>query len=429
VVVGLSGGADSVALADVLGVLSGRLGFRLVAAHLDHGLRPDSAADAAFCDERCRALGIPLVTGAADVRARALRDRRGIEDAARAERYDFLRRVKREAGARLIAVAHNRDDQAETLLLRLLRGAGHAGLSAMRPRQGDLIRPLLGVPREAIERYLRARGLEWRQDPTNADTALARNRVRHELLPLLEARFNPKLRATLAQTASLLTDETAFLEDVADAEWGRIGRAANGSATLNRAVLAGRPRALARLVVRRAFFEAGGLRAVTAGHVEKVLDLACRKDSSGRKLPLPGGREAHVVFDELLIGPRRPRVEAFSMPLEVPGRVELPDGRLVVAETAAGPAVSNGETAVVAAPEDGVALVVRTRRPGDRVLVRGHEQSLKRFLMARRTGAYERPALPLVAAGSRVLFVPGEAVESPPGRRFVKLSLREGRQA
>jgi tRNA(Ile)-lysidine synthase len=426
VVVGLSGGADSMALTDVLATLSRLRGFRLVAAHLDHGLRPDSARDAEFCAERCRELGVPLRAGRADVQGRARREHAGLEDAARRERYAFLRRVQEEEGARWVAVAHNRDDQAETLLLRLLRGSGRVGLSAMRPRSGDLIRPLLAASREKIERHLRARGLGWREDPTNADPAFHRNRVRHEVLPGLEARFNPKLRATLAQTASLLADEAALLEELAEGLWARAGRTVAGGAVLRRAELAKSPRALARLVVRRALAEAGGLAAVSASHIEKLLDLACRKYSSGRKLPLPGGREARVVFDEVRIGGRPSVSAAFALALRVPGRVALPDGRVVVAESAAGPAVSNGETAVVAAPEEGGVLVVRTRRPGDRVRFHGREVSLKRFLMGRLIAADERAGLPLVAAGSHVLFVAGQAVESAPGRRFVKLSLREG---
>ena len=206
IVVGLSGGADSVALVDALASLRRRRGFRLVAAHLDHGLRPGSRDDAAFCAAFCPTLDVPLRTATADVRARAARERGGLEQAARRERYAFLRAVREEEGAAAIAVAHTRDDQAETLLLRLLRGAGATGLAGMRPRAGDILRPLLDVSRADVLDHLRERGLAWREDPSNADPAHRRNRVRHELLPYLEARFNPEIRAALARTASLLAD-------------------------------------------------------------------------------------------------------------------------------------------------------------------------------------------------------------------------------
>ena len=146
-VVGLSGGADSVSLLHALHSLAEEDGFRLVAAHLDHGLRPDSARDAAFCRRLCRALGVPLRVGRADVRARAARDGGGIEEAARLERHAFLEAVRVREGALWIVLAHTRDDQAETVLLRLLRGSGSAGLGAMRARAGHLLRPMLRVSR------------------------------------------------------------------------------------------------------------------------------------------------------------------------------------------------------------------------------------------------------------------------------------------
>lgn len=424
-VVALSGGADSVALTDVLTTLSRRNGFRVVAAHLDHGLRPDSAEDAAFCRRLCRELGIELRLGQADVRTRSRRDHLSLEDAARRERYAFLRTVQKEEGAAALAVAHTRDDQAETLLLRLLRGSGATGLSAMRQRRDEVIRPLLGVSRQAVRRHLATRQLGFREDPTNADPSHFRNRVRHELLPLLETRFNPGIRETLAQTASLLADEAALLGELADRIWQRAGRVEGAVAVVTRSVLAREPRPLVRLVLRRALAEAGGLQGVSAGHVEKLASLVCSPAASGRRLPLPGGREAQVAFDELRLGQRLTPARSFALKVAVPGRVELPDGTALFAEAARGPAVSNGKTAVVAAPADRD-LVVRTRRPGDRVRYRGRQISLKRFLVNRRVGAFRREGLPLVAAGSQVLFVPGEPVESPPGTTFVKLWLVEG---
>ena len=414
------------ALTDALATLSRVKGFRLVAAHLDHGLRPESGDDATFCASLCQSLGVAFRVGTAAVRARARREHSGLEDAARRERYAFLRRVKEEEGATAIAVAHTRDDQAETLLLRLLRGAGSTGLSAMRPQNGDVIRPLLAVSRLAVQRHLEARSLGWREDPTNADPAFLRNRVRHELLPLLEARFNPRLRETLARTASLLADEAALLAEMAEGLWKRAGRVEAGEAVVLCRELAEAPRPLARLALRRALAEAGGLAGVAASHIEKLLELVRSKAPSGRRMPLPGAREATFAWSELIIRPRLCVARPFALELGVPGRVDLPDGKAVLAEAARGPAMSNAESAVVAAPADGVPLVVRTRRPGDRVRYRGRDLSLKRFLVSRRVAALERTGLPLVAAGSQVLFVPGQPVESPPGRVYVKLSLVEG---
>jgi tRNA(Ile)-lysidine synthase len=300
-VVGLSGGADSVALTDALAALRRRRGLRVVAAHLDHGLRPGAVEDAAFCDHLCRSLEVPLRAGRADVRSRAAREKGGIEQAARRERFAFLRRVAAEEGAAAIAVAHTRDDQAETLLLRLLRGAGATGLAGMRPRSGDVVRPLLAVSRREVLGYLRERGLAWREDPSNLDTAHRRNRVRHELLPYLEARFNPRVRAALARTAALLADEAAHVRAEAEALLDGIAREEDGAVVLRRAPLAGAPKALARAALRQALSRAGGLGQVGADHVERLLRLACGKAPSGRRLPLPGGREARFTRDEVRI--------------------------------------------------------------------------------------------------------------------------------
>lgn len=310
VVLGLSGGADSVALLDALVSLVGRRGFRVVAAHLDHGLRPGSAGDAASCRSLCERLGVPLHTAVADVSARARRERGGLEQAARRERYTFLRRVREETGAVAIAVAHTRDDQAETLLMRLLRGAGATGLGGMRPRVGHVVRPLLGVSREEVLAHLRDRGLEWREDPTNTDLRYLRNRIRHELLPYLEARFNPALREGLARTAGLLADEAVHLRGEADALLERIARTEGANVVLDSSALAAAPPPVARVAVRQALRRTGGLARVRAVHVERILALARSKDPAGRRLPLPGGREVRYRQGELCLGPRMTVAEA-----------------------------------------------------------------------------------------------------------------------
>jgi tRNA(Ile)-lysidine synthase len=303
-VVGLSGGADSVALVDALASLRRRRGFRLVAAHLDHRLRPGSAEEAAFCAVLCAQLDVPFRTDTADVRARAAHERGGLEQAARRERYAFLRRVEGEEAAAAIAVAHTRDDQAETLLLRLLRGAGATGLAGMRPRSGDVVRPFLDVSRAEVLAHLRERGLAWREDPSNADLAHRRNRVRHELIPYLEERFNPGIRAALARTAALLADEAAHVRAEAEALVARIAREENGALALRRASLAEAPAALARAAIREALVRAGGLTQVGALHVERILQLARAKAPSGRRLPIPGGREARFTRDDVRIEER-----------------------------------------------------------------------------------------------------------------------------
>lgn len=304
IVVGLSGGADSVALIDALASLRRRRGFRVVAAHLDHSLREGSADDAAFCHSLCESLGVPMRGGTARVRERASREKGGLEQAARRERYSFLRRVRDDEGAALVAVAHTLDDQAETLLLRLLRGAGATGLGGMRPRSGDLVRPLLQVTRAQVLEHLRSRGLPWREDPSNADPAHRRNRVRHELLPYLEQRFNPRVREALARTAGLLADEASYMQAQAAALSAETVRREGDVLVLDRRALARAPIALARAALRQALREAGGLRGLGQGHVERLLRLAGSPAPSGRTLPLPGGRQVRFTHRELRLEKR-----------------------------------------------------------------------------------------------------------------------------
>ncbi len=304
VLVALSGGPDSVALLDALCESGRRRRFETLAAHLDHGLRPESAADAAFCRDLCERLGVRLFVGTADVRARAGRDRSGIEDAAREERYAVLRRVAEAEGAAAIAVAHTRDDQAETFLLRLVRGSGSAGLGAMRSRAGVLIRPMLGVSRIEVLEHLRARSLEWREDQSNSDLGYARNRVRHELLPYLERHFNPRIRETLARTAALLADDHDRLAEGALALYRRAARRDGAGVVLDGEALRHAPRPVARQLVRAALAEAGGLVSVKAAHVEQILDTSSRQGPAGRRLPLPGGREALFRFGNVRIALR-----------------------------------------------------------------------------------------------------------------------------
>jgi tRNA(Ile)-lysidine synthase len=427
VVAGLSGGADSVALLDVLSALAPARGFTVVAAHLDHGLRAASAADAAFCADLCRRMGVAFETTRADVAARARREKGGTEEAARAARYAFLREVKERRRATVIAVAHTLDDQAETFLLRLLRGAGSAGLGAMRLLSGDVVRPMLESTRRDVIAHLEARGLAWREDETNADRSFLRNRTRHELLPYLEQRFNPKVRQALARAASVLADEAFVLAEEGGSLVECAGYAEGAALLLDRSALASVSRAVARAAVRSALERTGGLRGVALTHVDRILALATAARPSGKRLPLPGGREAVVEFAYLRIGPRRAPAEAFAVDVPVPGRVDLPGrGLSLEAQTAAGPGASNGVTAVVAAPDG--PLTVRTRRPGDRVRAKGRDMSLKKFLMERRVPADERAGLPLLAAGSRVLWVPGQELEEEMGaRHYVRVRLDKKR--
>ena len=294
VIVGLSGGPDSVALLDGILCVADEQELTVVAAHLDHGLREGSGNDAAYCAALCRNLGVPFRAARADVRARAQKDKRGLEDAARKERYAFLKRVAEEEGARFIFVGHNQNDQAETLLMHLLRGAGTTGLAAMRPRRGMLLRPLLDVPRKQILAHLEARGLAFLQDASNESLAFTRNRIRLELLPVLRA-LNPRVVEALARTARLLRSDDEGLRTVALGLRHLWTPTPEGGRSIPVAVLAATSAAVAARVVLDGLKATGGRGGVGGLHIESLVRLARSNRAMGRRVVLPGNREA--VFE------------------------------------------------------------------------------------------------------------------------------------
>ncbi len=283
--VALSGGADSTALLAILMRLRDLGELAMVSAcHVDHGLRPDSAADAEACAKLCEGLGTPLDVARVEV------ERAGnLQAAARKARYAALRGAAARAGADRLATGHTRGDQAETVLSRLLRGAGARGLSGIPARRGWVVRPLLSVTRSEIVAYLGERGLSWREDPSNGSLRFLRNRLRAEVLPALEA-LAPGLEARLAAMARLLFEDDRALDRGAAALLSRSPAPSAGE--LLRA-----PLAIQRRVVRRLWRRAAGPeRDLGAEHVEAVLRLAAR----GRpgRVDLPGGFAARVVGRE-----------------------------------------------------------------------------------------------------------------------------------
>jgi tRNA(Ile)-lysidine synthase len=300
IVIGLSGGADSVSLSVLLPDVAREFGAEVVSlAHLNHGLRPGAADDQRFCGECAARLGLPFDTETADVRALARERKTSIEDAGRIARYAFLRQVMASRSATRIAVAHTRNDQAETVLMRLCRGAGPKGLASIFPKRGPVIRPLLDVRRAAIEAFVAAEGVAFREDPTNRDVTIARNRVRHELLPYLARHMGDGIVDVLARQAVIARD---------DADW--LGQAATESArslvleeetgiSVDAAGLRQLHPALARRVVHEVLGRAapdrfGGRRFVGFDHVDAVLRLS-GADSAGRgeTIDLPGLRVKH----------------------------------------------------------------------------------------------------------------------------------------
>jgi tRNA(Ile)-lysidine synthase len=282
-IAGVSGGADSTALALALAEVAPRLGARLAGlAHLNHQLRDAADADEACCRALAARLGVAFDSRRVDVAAEARAGRTSIEDAARTVRYLFLSEVAAAHGATRVAVGHTRNDQAETVLLRLARGAGPVGLAAIYPRAGQVIRPLLDTRRSEVEVWLRQRGQTWREDESNQDRTIPRNKVRHELLPWLIEAFGAGVVDVLARQAALSRDDAEWFELVATETADRLVIQDGTIVTLEQGALGALHPAIGRRVVLAALRRTAGSgrRSLGGGafvgfeHVEAVLALA-----------------------------------------------------------------------------------------------------------------------------------------------------------
>jgi tRNA(Ile)-lysidine synthase len=288
VLVGVSGGSDSVALTRALLALAPTSGFTVAGlGHFNHQLRPTAARDEEFCRALAGQLGLPFVAGRADVSAHAAVNRLSIEDAARRLRYDFLERAARDAGATQVAVGHTLDDQAETVLLKLMRGAGPAGLGGVYPRKGIVIRPLLEASRDDLRAWLASLGQPWVEDETNADLSNPRNRVRHRVLPELDAAYGGSTRGAMARAAELAREDGQWLDETAEARFQALVTDGQDCLNVDAAALLAEPPALQRRVILRAMRTRGGGREVGLEHVE--LALAVLRGHS-RAADVPGSR-------------------------------------------------------------------------------------------------------------------------------------------
>lgn len=411
----VSGGADSVCLLHWLKGQAAEQGFTLTAAHFNHRLRgAESDRDAAFVEKLCREWKVPCVVGTGDVSGEAQRRGAGIEETARALRYDFLEQTAAELGAGLIATAHNANDNVETMLLHLIRGSGLQGLTGIRPRRGKLIRPFLTTTRAQILAYLEEHRLPHVEDSTNADTAYARNRLRHQVIPLLEE-LNPALISRLSDTVGYLRADNDYLTAQAMAAVRGAEPTVTGGLVLPADAIARSPDPIAVRAVG-ALLGRLGAHQYRSAHLLSVVELARSGHPSGW-VDLPHGLTARRAYGLLVLEPTAAESGWTPVPLNVPGETPLPElGWKLVCRPVQAPAEPPTDPFVCYLDPSALdgPLTVRPRETGDGITLPGRpHKSVKKLLIEAKVPRLDRERLPVVADGAGPVWLGGFGPDAP----------------
>lgn len=406
--VAVSGGADSVAMLHILVRLGGPRRWALEVLHFDHGLRgEESDGDRHLVEELAARLGLPCHVEGADVRAAA--QGANLEQTARQLRYGFFARVRERRGLDVVATGHTASDQAETVLMRLLRGAAAESLAGIRPvNDGWIVRPLIEATREDVREWLRAEGLEWREDSSNIDSCYDRNRMRHELLPMLRREWNPAVDAALARLATAFARDEEFWDTQVEAVWAASATRSRYGIVVDLKTLGKAHAALQVRVWKKACAEAAGAAPRIEGeHLEALLKLARQRAGAG-KLSLPGVR-AWRSFHQVLIQPADRTIERPSgVELGVPGEAALEQAgiRIRLRRTEPGAEAYNEiserlDGALAPGP-----FMLRTWRDGDAYRPRGSRgrRTIQALLQSRRVAAWERCTWPVLEWHGQVVW-------------------------
>lgn len=425
IVVGVSGGPDSVCLLFLLKKYKKILGISLEVVHMEHGIRgKESLEDAAFVENLCREWEIPFHLYRRDVPKLAKQWGCSEEEAGRRVRYEAFEEIRKKTGAERIAVAHNQDDQAETVLFHLARGTGLAGLSGMRPVRGRIIRPLLCLTRSEIEKILDQEGIPSRMDATNAETEYTRNRIRLHILPLLREELNAKASVHMAEAAERLAVIEDYLKEQAAGRARELVHEKDGLLYLDRRRFLEEPEALKDSILKWCITQVGsgtkvgyegqnyGLRDISAVHIEDLKCLALKQ--SGRSLNLPGGLLARTEGDYLLMGSRKEEEALLSVTLPIPGEVPYGKYRILTAVFPYKNEIIPEKMYTKWFDYDTIknTVQIRPRMSGDYLTVTalGGTKTLKRYLIDEKIPAGERDRLCLLADGSHILWVVGHRI-------------------
>lgn len=423
VLVALSGGGDSVALLHLLNILKEELNISLSIAHLNHSLRGEEGdRDELFVKELGGKLGIETFTEKRDVPKYQNEKGLSLEAAAREVRYKFLQQMAETIKVDRIATGHTADDQAETVLMRFLRGSGSNGLSGIPVARGNIIRPLIHIRHSQIVEFLTKEEIPYMEDSTNRDMSMTRNRLRHDLIPKLIEDYNPNIVETLNSIASISREEDSYLENIVSNKIkGITDSEGPGFVEFNLDALATQPIAIQRRLIRMGIeLVGGGLLSIGYSHIEEILTMIDSSDSP-KRIDLPADIIVHIRYGRIGIYAREtlPAYPDFEKEIQIPGETIIPEiGVKVSAEIIPGDTSSpldNDERGLEQIFDIGLAekcLTVRNRRDGDRFSPRGPHgargsKKIKDYLIDEKVCREERDGIPIFVSGKDIIWVAG----------------------
>jgi tRNA(Ile)-lysidine synthase len=417
VLIGLSGGPDSVCLLHVLHALKSKFSLNIHAVYVDHGLRPgETPGEIEFCEKICSSLSVPFVAKVINVKNHALQNGLNKQEAARELRYSAFEETAHETNAQKIALGHTADDQAETLLMRLLRGSGTTGLAGIPPIRKSIIRPLIEIEREEIERFLHTKNISFIVDSSNLNDTYLRNKIRLSLMPLIKG-FNPDIIKTLAKTVAILSEEDKYFELIVTKTLMKlISRKTDNRIELFLSPLEVMDKVILRRVLRRAIEETKSLRGISFIHIEDIIELI-KFGNPGDRIYLPKGIRAIKDYSTLILT-SEPPVKLNDYHLEIPGDTLLKEAGILIKSYEV--ASCDPETVrqnfglwttsgIFDADKITFPLTARPRKDGDSFYPSGfgRRKKLQDFFVDEKVPRDERARIPLIVSGEDILWVVG----------------------
>ena len=419
VLVAVSGGADSLALLYALHDLQKHIGCFLHVVHLNHSLRDNSSDDADFVHKHATRLELPFTCHTVDVSRLAEEWKLSIETAGRKARYEFFDSVSADVGATKVALGHQQDDITETVLMNLIRGGGTDGLRGISPiRDEKYIRPLTIFTRQEIDAYLKSINLIPREDPTNTNNRYLRNRIRHELLPLLERDYNPNISVGLSRTAAIISSESDYLDELTREAFNRclLDESKPSSLALSRSTFLEYHIAIQRRIIRQAVSEAQGTtQDFSFEHSNSVFDIILG-DKPNARITLPNGIQFRRAYQELFFEKETIQTEKYEYVLNVPGRTPIAQlsaeviTRIYELSDNESPVIPCGITeALLDFGKIQLPIKIRNRRKGDRIQPHGMHgtKKIKDYFMDLKVPLCERDRIPIIVSSHEILWVIG----------------------